>query len=345
MVTNSLIFAYKRYILLASVINFHIAFCSIFSFGGDSWITLSYSDSISSFVTESAYIPHLSRSFTLSDEDAIDFEFSERLMFTSDQSYSLVPYRAWVRYTTSGMDIRVGLQKISFGPSQVLRSIAWFDNIDIKNPLALTEGVNSFRVKNYFSDSFNTWFWMIESEMSKFSLGGRGEYSTEVADIGLTLHRDEDDQLHTAGQFPILLNNANTRVGIDARYDGFIGLWNETAIIVEDKSDIHVCATIGLDYTLPYLQGIHFLFEHLNYNRISTSIDNQNIALSSFMVGFPIGIFNNIMFITTMNWDDAKLNHYMKWSHTLDDFGINFMASTGPTDMNNILQIMLTFNH
>ena len=37
--------------------------------------------------------------------------------------------------------VRLGLQKIIFGPTQILRPLSWFDSFDIKNPTNETNGV------------------------------------------------------------------------------------------------------------------------------------------------------------------------------------------------------------
>lgn len=343
-------FLLKELALLFFILN--ILFCNNINFKGDSWISISYSDTGSSLTSEFAYIPHLSSAIKLSSDESLDFEFSERFMYASDKSYSITPYRSWIRYATSYMEIRIGLQKISFGPAQILRSIAWFDNISIENPIATTDGVDALRVKNYMSDSFSSWFWLIQDDYSKISLGGRAEISTKVADIGLTLHRDEVEQSHAIGQFPISAENPNSRIGVDVRYDGIIGLWNETATVIEDQADIHTFITIGLDYTLPYFQGLHFLLEHLSYHRYSDdsvdTVDNvdKNINMSSFMAGIPIGIFNNLMLITNIDWDSSKLNYFIRWSSSFDDFSVNLMSSiNSETDIGNNFKIMLAYNH
>jgi hypothetical protein len=51
------------------------------------------------------------------------------------------PYRLWARYSTSQLEIRAGLQKINFGSANILRPLMWFDQMDPRDPLQLTDGV------------------------------------------------------------------------------------------------------------------------------------------------------------------------------------------------------------
>ena len=55
--------------------------------------------------------------------------------------WKVKPYRATVRYARPRFDARLGLQKISFGSATLLRPLMWFDRIDPRDPLQLTDGV------------------------------------------------------------------------------------------------------------------------------------------------------------------------------------------------------------
>jgi len=52
------------------------------------------------------------------------------------------PYRLWARFSSSQFEIRLGLQKISFGSAALLRPLMWFDRLDPRDPLQLTEGAD-----------------------------------------------------------------------------------------------------------------------------------------------------------------------------------------------------------
>ena len=79
----------------------------------------------------------------------IDFEASANLYGTFafhpfDEAHSdggLKPYRLWTRYSSDQFELRLGLQKINFGSASMLRPLMWFDQMDPRDPLHLTDGV------------------------------------------------------------------------------------------------------------------------------------------------------------------------------------------------------------
>ena len=67
----------------------------------------------------------------------LDFEWGYQLQgnYSGDSLYKTIqkPYRFWTRYSNEKLEARLGLQKIIFGPTQILRPLSWFDSFDIKN--------------------------------------------------------------------------------------------------------------------------------------------------------------------------------------------------------------------
>jgi len=59
----------------------------------------------------------------------------------SEWSGTMKLYRGWARISTDNAELRVGLQKINFGSATLLRPLMWFDRIDPRDPLQLTDGV------------------------------------------------------------------------------------------------------------------------------------------------------------------------------------------------------------
>ncbi|UCE08488.1 MAG: hypothetical protein JSW07_10885, partial [bacterium] len=84
------------------------------------------------------YIPTFSMGKTFEKGPTLEFELSLNAYGTA-RFYALddirtdgeiEPYRAWARFATSQLDIRIGLQKINFGSATMLRPLMWFDSID-----------------------------------------------------------------------------------------------------------------------------------------------------------------------------------------------------------------------
>jgi hypothetical protein len=73
--------------------------------------------------------------------------------------YGLALYRAWVRLSTDRFEARVGLQKLTFGSAMMFRPLMWFDRIDPRDPLQLTEGVYGLLLRYTYQNNANFWLW------------------------------------------------------------------------------------------------------------------------------------------------------------------------------------------
>jgi len=116
------------------------------------------------------YLPQLDYSLALGNNSKIDFEASANLngslaLIPDDDKYTsghIKPYRLWVRYSTEHLELRTGLQKISFGSATLLRPLMWFDQLDPRDPLQLTDGVWGMLGRYYFPNNANLWLWGLE---------------------------------------------------------------------------------------------------------------------------------------------------------------------------------------
>ena len=95
------------------------------------------------------YIPQLNYKIPLAKERLIDFEASANIygdagihfFDSASADGNISPYRIWARYSTIQLEVRAGLQKINFGSASMLRALRWFDQVDPRDPLQLTNGV------------------------------------------------------------------------------------------------------------------------------------------------------------------------------------------------------------
>ncbi len=115
------------------------------------------------------YIPELEYSIPLDSTSNIDFQASVNLdgdivfspFYKSEENGNLDPYRIWARYSTEQFELRAGLQKIDFGSATMLRPLQWFNQIDPRDPLALTNGVYGLLSRYYFTNNANIWAWVL----------------------------------------------------------------------------------------------------------------------------------------------------------------------------------------
>jgi hypothetical protein len=113
------------------------------------------------------YIPALSFSTAAGKDLTLDAEVSANAYLNGEspggafaiQSREIKLYRGWVRLATTRFEARAGLQKINFGSATVLRPLMWFDRIDPRDPLQITDGVTGLLLRYYFPGNANVWAW------------------------------------------------------------------------------------------------------------------------------------------------------------------------------------------
>ena len=111
------------------LIFFYISFLFSSTFSGQLWLASSNRYDITNSY-KIAYIPKLSLDKNINNFKKISFEFAyklEREYLGSSILTNGSRYRYWARYADSNLDIRIGLQKISFGQSPIFRPLNWFD--------------------------------------------------------------------------------------------------------------------------------------------------------------------------------------------------------------------------
>lgn len=289
-------------------------------------------DSWSSYETIIGYIPTLSLKKEMSNDQLVDAEWAYHLKryYTGDSLFNFIAnnHRLWIRYSSDKIEARFGIQKIVFGPTQILRPLSWFDTFDLKDPSGQTNGVESFRLRWFPLNNIAIWSWLINNDVDTLSFGGRAEISSEIGEFGFTYHQDPSRTMQLVGQTNIPVFNSQNRIALDYRFDGFIGFWNESVLIKSYKSNIKM-VSIGVDYTLPILNGILVMTESMyiqsKYNNIQS---NQNFSV--FMASIPIGMIHQLMYISQMDWKEDKTYQYLRWSSTYDAYSLNMIISMNP---------------
>ena len=285
------------------------------------------------------YIPTFSIEKSLTN-DMIDFEWAYKMgkVYAGDYSIGKLdgPYRFWFRYSSDRLEARLGLQKISFGPAMILRSLSWFDTIDIKDPTGQTDAVEALRLRLFPNNSIGLWLWSINNKQDTLSFGGRTELSIDAGELGLTYHIDQSATPQSIGQSPAYIANAHQRIAFDYRYDGYFGFWLESAAILSDsKSEAqpnrHTLITVGTDYTIPIGPGLLVMVENMNIREFSTVTDNVNTHnYTAFMASIPMNMLVQLMFITQVDWKNNHLYNFLRGSITFDHYSLNLILSSSP---------------
>ena len=147
-------------------------FAQPYSIKGQFWVMGESVENQPNFNSQMGYIPIISANKKLSHDSMIDLEWAYRLdrLYKGDslEEHHEKLYRGWLRYSTQFIEARLGLQKVSFGPAQVLRPLAWFDTIDPEDPTAQTDGVEAFRLRFFPANSFALMTWIMKGKSAGF---------------------------------------------------------------------------------------------------------------------------------------------------------------------------------
>ena len=282
------------------------------------------------------YKPELTVELYKINDNLIDTEISYDLNLsyknTNDYNFEISGklYRGWLRYSTSQAELRVGLQKINFGTTQILRSLQWFDNINPHDPTKTTEGVKAVLGRYYFINNANIWLWGIwgdsnETSLDKFfyeennlEFGGRVQYPFKYCEAGFSTHRSPTD---------LLTFDTETKYGLDLRWDMALGFWIESCLNVYESSDTHNYSrllTIGTDYTFGFGNGIYCLFEHQYFSDLQEDIwePTDRSGASSLLVSYPLGMFDSVRGILSYNWQYEHSNIFISYNRNYDYLSI-----------------------
>ncbi len=158
---------------------------------------------------------------------------------TANYNGDIAFYRAWVRYSSSHWELRAGLQKINFGSATLLRPLMWFDQIDPRDPLQLTNGVWGLLSRYYFPNNANLWLWALYGnekprpwDIGKTNqwipeAGGRFQYPVPKGEIALSYHYRNADTRDLGPAIPVYEKVPENRIGLDGKIDLAVGLWLE----------------------------------------------------------------------------------------------------------------------
>ncbi|MBN1821048.1 MAG: hypothetical protein JXR31_13860 [Prolixibacteraceae bacterium] len=324
------------------------------------------------------YIPQTNLEFGLGEKRMIDFEASANgygnLGFDpfseSDANGDLKPYRFWGRYSSRQFEFRVGLQKINFGSATMLRPLMWFDQLDPRDPLQLTDGVWAALARYYFLNNTNIWVWGLYGNKNKKGweitpttkrepeYGGRIQMPVPGGEAALSFHHRKSYE-YDVSEYPALNEN---RFGFDAKFDTEIGWWVEgswasmpNAMQFKNQEIIN----IGMDYTFDIGNGITIIYEQL-----FAALDekpfafDKPITFSLLNVTYPIGLFDNLSAIVYYDWTNNSAYNFINWQKQFNNLSLFVMGYINPKEYNiptqaadeilfagSGVQVMVVINH
>lgn len=285
-------------------------------------------------------------------------------------------YRVWARVASPRVEFRVGLQKIAFGSATLLRPLQWFDELDPRDPLQLTDGVEAGLFRYTALNNTNLWLWVlygndevlgwdvVPSDPNQVEYGGRLQFPLFKGELAVSYNHRQLDLEEILPMIPA--QNATApehRVGLDGKWDVGIGVWFEGAVIKRETELLpyryRQMLTIGADYTFNLGTGLTALGEHF---RLQESNDlfgsGEMVQISALSMTYRTSIVDQLSLIASHEWEDDESSFFLEWRRTWDRWRlhlIGFSAPEGgailggpPTDAlysGNGLQVLLVFNH
>ncbi len=307
------------------------------------------------------YIPTLSPWIKAGGKGKFDAELSVNtfgsMWFSGNgidsTDYKFKPYRLWLRYSTSHLEVRAGLQKINFGSSNILRPLMWFDKMDFRDPLMLTDGVYALLARYYFSNNTNIWLWSLygnektkgwESVPSLEDIpeyGGRLQLPVPGGEFAVSYHHRDADYSALAVQIP---GQVNTRYNeqlfaADGKWDIGPGIWFELVGKMNEKENPFTTRwesylSLGIDYTFGLGKGLNVSSEYFRYaNRPDENQASVESNYSTLSMSYPLGLSHNISGLLYYNYDTRAWYRFINLQLKYDYLSFYLMTYWNPDEL------------
>jgi len=321
------------------------------------WSTVNFHDPVI-YQFGGRYIPTLNITDSLKNNRKIDAEISlnayGNAYFTSDNfdtaSGKIKPYRFWIRYSTPRFEIRLGLQKINFGSATMLRPLMWFDKMDIRDPLQLTDGVYGALGRYYFQNNTNIWLWLLYGNDEPMGwdpvpsvkkipeFGGRVQQPVPAGEIALSYHHRTADFSQWLDSVP---NNTQTqyngdKIGLDGKWDVGAGIWFEYVLKHNDPDNIvtsewETYFNLGLDYTFSLGNGLNVITEYFRYkSKTDLNANGSKNTYNALSVNYPFGLSNSLTAIIYYNWELNAWSRFISLQRKYDYWSFYLLAFWNP---------------
>ena len=288
------------------------------------------------------YLPGFRTRMVLQDGMEFEGEASINLYLTSSQTSekswqeSVKAHRLWGRIFSENLEIRLGLQKINWGPGKTLRALQWFDQIDPTDHSGFTDGVFALLVRQYFANNANLWGWILYGNQHAMGIspfttlkyqpefGGRVQIPVEHGEAGFTIHHRRIDASHWVEDMQEKEKTEN-RFGLDAQWDLGLGLWLEFTLIEIEKTKSlpqqQRHSVLGIDYTLDVGNGVFTALEamQIQTNSPSESIETSTQWIAALTQNYPLNLLDHVGLITLWNTEQKTAKMHVNWQRVQDD--------------------------
>jgi hypothetical protein len=349
------------------------------------WSNINFAEN-TAFQVGGRYIPEISVEFLHKNSWKIDGEFSANIYGAQtviegnwDGNNDIKPYRMWLRYSNNQFELRAGLQKINFGSATMFRPLMWFDLMDPRDPLQLTDGVYGLLSRYYFLNNTNIWFWILygnedprgwdffSSNNGIPEIGGRIQFPILTGELAASYHRRNLNKEQFASLPTNIVNSdfIQQKFALDGKWDIGTGIWfesvikkNQERLLIDNQWNSQL--SLGIDYTFNIGNGLTASLEHLFYtiNKKEFFESGEQVQFSGINLNYPIGMIDNLSAIIFYSWEDQSAYRFLNWGRQYDKVSFYLMAYWNPEGASiypnlegqNLFggkgfQLMFTYNH
>ncbi len=354
----------------------------VFDFHGQlsGWAAFS-ADQLSGSLIGLRYLPVFSLEMPISENRSFDAEFSVNAWgsaevhalneIRTDGTFRL--YRAHARYSSPKFEARLGLQKISFGSALLLRPLMWFDRLDPRDPLQITDGVYGLLLRYYFLNNANIWLWglyenddpkgweFFPTEKRRPEFGGRFQVPLGKGELAFSYHhRKASPETENGPSSTVIPEN---RYALDGKWDIGVGVWFEAVLTHQESQQLpytwQKALNIGMDYTFNLGSGLHVLGEYFESVAGKNAWGDGEVArFAAIFLNYPVGLLDTLAAIVYYDWENRDTYSFFRWQRTYDRWTFHLMAFWNPERFqvyrtqpdNNLfagkgIQAMVVFNH
>ncbi len=309
-------------------------------------------------------VPSTPRLSTITAEFSLDIWGSMTVEQRQENEFRghIKPYRLSLKYATNRFEARIGLQKISLGSATLLRPLMWFDQIDPRDPIQLTEGVYGLLLRIYISTQTNLWAWILygnedpkgweilRTQNHRPEFGARAQVPAGKGELAFSFHHRHGhyDASNPAASLvpvtsaaPLTFNLPEIRTAVDGKWDLGIGLWFELAFTNYRSRYLSFpwgrALTVGLDYTFAFGNGVHLLGEYFQSDSTTGAFSNSPEPLFStrFLgasASYPLSLLDSFSAIAFYDTRNHNLYSFVRWQRTYDRWSLYLMAFWNPKE-------------
>jgi len=128
----------------------------------------------------------------------------------------------------------------------------WFDRIDPRDPLQLTDGVYGILMRDYFLNNANIWIWglygnkntkgweFLSTKARSVEFGGRFQHPVGNGEMALTYHHRQIDPNQSLPGLDManVSSVPENRFTLDGKWDIGIGFWFEGTLTHQNSEQL-----------------------------------------------------------------------------------------------------------